>query len=619
MKKIYSIVFLIFIFSLSLLAQTTPHKMVTKMGRGINLGNVLSAPIEGNWAPPVQESYFEDIAVVGFKTVRIPIRFDTQTTPFSSVAYKDANGNYIGNVSNYNVNASYLDRIEQVVDWALSKGLIAIIDVHGDHWYWESYKLSSPNYKTGADLLAAEDRFKAIWTAISVRFQNKSENLLFEIMNEPYFSMSAVQANTTNLFILPIIRATNPTRNVIITSGGKNSFETPTQISDAVLYSDSYLIPTFHYYHPRAFTASGEETHTDNNWGTQADKDAVIADFTVTKNWALSKNVPMFLGEFGADNENGINYSTNTPGLFGGPDAVSRMLFHKFIADLAISYGFSLAVWDSGDKASKTVYKQQNRDWVVDVRNAVLNTQCLSSDLIDNSDVECNFDYGWQLSKTNGASARINNATTTEAFNNSKSIRITVTTVGSSPESVLLNNKTATTGFIIGKEYSFNCFAKGTNNQPFYIRIKAFVNGLAVYQTSPVYTLSSVYQKFDFSYTVQPNTTSLEFQVMCGSATGDYYFDNFLANINSSLNIIQTELPLNTLKIYKNNEILTIKSSYQNINSFAIFDLQGRLLIEKKECNSSSIDIDNLKIKIQVILVKVTMTNGGVESRKFIY
>jgi hypothetical protein len=29
----------------------TPHNMVEKMGGGINLGNVFSAPVVGNWSP----------------------------------------------------------------------------------------------------------------------------------------------------------------------------------------------------------------------------------------------------------------------------------------------------------------------------------------------------------------------------------------------------------------------------------------------------------------------------------------------------------------------------------------------------------------------------------------
>ena len=73
------------------LAQSTPNQMVDRMGRGINLGNVLSAPIEGNWAPAFTESYFEDVATAGFKTARIPMDFfGLRTTGDTSIYSKDA-------------------------------------------------------------------------------------------------------------------------------------------------------------------------------------------------------------------------------------------------------------------------------------------------------------------------------------------------------------------------------------------------------------------------------------------------------------------------------------------------------------------------------------------------
>ena len=56
-------------------AQQTPQQLVEKMGRGINLGNVLSAPIEGNWSGAATEQYFLDVAEAGFSNVRIPIDF----------------------------------------------------------------------------------------------------------------------------------------------------------------------------------------------------------------------------------------------------------------------------------------------------------------------------------------------------------------------------------------------------------------------------------------------------------------------------------------------------------------------------------------------------------------
>ena len=73
MKK-FLFIFLIFI-SLKVLAQSTPFEIVQEMGRGINLGNVLSAPTEGNWAFSVYEEYFDQVKDEGFSNVRIPVDF----------------------------------------------------------------------------------------------------------------------------------------------------------------------------------------------------------------------------------------------------------------------------------------------------------------------------------------------------------------------------------------------------------------------------------------------------------------------------------------------------------------------------------------------------------------
>ena len=48
MKKI--ILIFLTLISLQVFAQSSPFEIVEQMGRGINLGNVLSAPTEGNWA-----------------------------------------------------------------------------------------------------------------------------------------------------------------------------------------------------------------------------------------------------------------------------------------------------------------------------------------------------------------------------------------------------------------------------------------------------------------------------------------------------------------------------------------------------------------------------------------
>ena len=73
MKKI-RLIFLTLI-SLQVFAQSSPFEIVEQMGRGINLGNVLSAPTEGNWAFSVYEEYFDQVKDEGFNNVRIPVDF----------------------------------------------------------------------------------------------------------------------------------------------------------------------------------------------------------------------------------------------------------------------------------------------------------------------------------------------------------------------------------------------------------------------------------------------------------------------------------------------------------------------------------------------------------------
>jgi endoglucanase len=47
------------------------------LGRGINLGNALEAPKEGEWGMTLKAAYFQKIKDAGFNSVRIPIRWSS--------------------------------------------------------------------------------------------------------------------------------------------------------------------------------------------------------------------------------------------------------------------------------------------------------------------------------------------------------------------------------------------------------------------------------------------------------------------------------------------------------------------------------------------------------------
>ena len=108
-------------------AQQTQQELVTKMGSGLNLGNVLSAPVEGNWAGAATEQYFIDVANAGFKNVRIPMDFFGTRTSGSNAGYStNANTSFTGTRSDYVVSSTYLNRIEQVIQWGLNQCLVIV-------------------------------------------------------------------------------------------------------------------------------------------------------------------------------------------------------------------------------------------------------------------------------------------------------------------------------------------------------------------------------------------------------------------------------------------------------------------------------------------------------------
>ena len=72
------------------------------LGRGINLGNALEAPIEGAWGVTLRPEYFQIIKDAGFNAVRIPIRWSAhaETSPL------------------YAIDAAFFDRVDWAIDQA---------------------------------------------------------------------------------------------------------------------------------------------------------------------------------------------------------------------------------------------------------------------------------------------------------------------------------------------------------------------------------------------------------------------------------------------------------------------------------------------------------------------
>ncbi|WP_372947164.1 cellulase family glycosylhydrolase [Mariniphaga sp.] len=328
MNRHFSTFFLFLIFSFGISssgnAQITPHEAILQMQKGINLGNTHEAPTEAGWNNPRAEEYYFDLyQEEGFQCVRIPVRWD----------------NYTGKTPPYKVSESWLNRIEQVTDWGLERGLYIIINAHHDDWIKQNYSEAN------------KARFDSIWTQISTHFKDKPEKLIFEILNEPH-GLTKAQNDDMHARILSIIRKTNPTRLVIFQGhnwGGSDELLT------AAIPDDDYVIGSFHSYDPYLFGLEGQGT-----WGTSYDYNQLENKFKAVSNWSLAHNIPVFLGEFGALKKCDYN---------------SRMRHYRAYVENSYKYGFAFAAWDDG--GDFRIMERQQRDWD-EVKDILLHTNSLS-------------------------------------------------------------------------------------------------------------------------------------------------------------------------------------------------------------------------------------------------
>jgi aryl-phospho-beta-D-glucosidase BglC (GH1 family) len=305
-----TLLFVSIVFGATLFAQLTPQEAVIQMGRGINLGNTLEPPDEAGWNnPAVEEYYFDDYAAAGFKTVRIPV---------SWYGHTDENAPYV-------VDTVWMNRVEKIVDWGLSRKLIVILNAHHEEWLKEHPSKNNL------------DRFDSIWSQIAYRFKDKSDSLIFEMLNEPY-PMPKDTVDNLNERVLSIIRKTNPTR-IVAYSG--HMWSNAKELIEAKIPDDDYLMGYFHSYDPWNFAGESKGT-----WGSVSDINSLKNIFTDAKEWSELNNIPILLGEFGAKKFCDYN---------------SRMKHYATYVEFALEHNFTFQAWDDG--GDFRIYQRETRGW----------------------------------------------------------------------------------------------------------------------------------------------------------------------------------------------------------------------------------------------------------------
>jgi endoglucanase len=203
-----------------------PPAAAVHFTKGINLGNRLDAPNEGDWGGVIEAEDFPFIAARGFDHVRIPIRFSGHASTEAP----------------YAIDAAFFSRVDTVLDQATAAHLAVVVDMHA--------------YDDLASNVAANrDRFVALWTQIAARYQSRPETIAFELLNEPNTQLDT----TWNDVLVPAveaIRATNPRRLLIVDSV---FWADPTRLSSLTLPDDANIMASIHLYEPKLFTFQGQD------------------------------------------------------------------------------------------------------------------------------------------------------------------------------------------------------------------------------------------------------------------------------------------------------------------------------------------------------------------------
>lgn len=311
-----------------------------KINEHVEAGEKVDETLWGN--PKATKELFTSLKKNGVNAVRIPVTWRD---------HMDSNGN---------IDREWMDRVQQVVDYAYSQGMYVIINVHHDGggdpkfgaWIIEE---SQKDYNTFLK------KYKNVWKQIAERFKNYSDYLIFESMNEVGFDTlyNKNKADAYNLInkinqdFVDIIRATggnNAKRHLLIAGYYTDIERTCDSLYKMPDDKAERCILSVHYYTPWDFCTC-DIKHT---WGTNSEVWQMETLIGKMKKNFVDKGIPVIIGEYAAS----------------GSDLSSCIFFIEKLNKLCSDYGIATFIWDNGRQVNRKTYKWRTPQYLEALKRA---------------------------------------------------------------------------------------------------------------------------------------------------------------------------------------------------------------------------------------------------------
>lgn len=302
---------------------------------GWNLGNTLeSFDVKGKtglatetaWGnPKATEELILNVKNAGFNAVRIPVTWGEHMD---------------GDV----IQEEWLDRVQEVVNYAYSNDMYVIVNLHHDDGIW--FNPTKDEYEGDSAKL------KAIWEQISERFKEYGDRLIFEGINEErtigseneWSGGTAEEREVVNKYIQDFVDTVresggnNSERTLIVTSYAASAEDIA--MNNLKVPNDRHIIVSLHYYAPWKFS-NGESTEFGD-----AEKAELDAKFDTMKKKFIDNNIPLIIDEFGC---------------VAVADDDTRAEYYNYYISSAKARGIKCFVWDNGALKGDSAYGLINR------------------------------------------------------------------------------------------------------------------------------------------------------------------------------------------------------------------------------------------------------------------